>query len=471
VLLVPLLAALGEWTQWLNVYVENVGYVNAQPRAMARWLAENAPQDTVVAVHDVGMMRYEGGRTTYDMVGLTTPDAAASWRQGPGAVGELLVRARPDLIAAYGEGHGLGLNYLQATDLYAETLASYRVSLDGEDNVALAAATQGIYRPDWTTAERADLPRQESLRPYYEFPGMALIDSIDVADLADEAAHDYTWRSVGVPVGFPTEFFQFDALDCTADCVLADGGRRINEEESFSVSAEPGRALLLLTRVQAANPGELDIYADDVLVATRVLPFLPGQWYEMMTYIPSEAVNGETRIRIAPRLPEGDYMPYQHWIYQSEDTITFPASDDPQQAIYQDGRFSLNRVDLVQAFGRLSVMLTWVNAQPGEPQAQGDYLAFVHLYGDPNAPPLAQLDRRPANGTLPPGNWLPGMLIDTFMLDLSSIPPGGYRVAVGFYDPYSFARLQPTLTPDAPPEFDATPDGRLWVGDVILDDQ
>ncbi len=455
---------------WMAAYAQNVGYVRAQPLAMAEWLAANAAEDAVVAVHDVGMMRYVGGRETLDMVGLTTPGAALSWRQGPGAVGEWLVQQRPDLIAAYGEGHGLGLNYFLETDLYADPLATYRVTLAGEDNVALAAATQGIYRPVWATSENADLPRQAALREYWSFPGMALIDSIDVADLADEAAHDYAWRSSGVPVGFPTEFFQFSALDCGGACLLADGGRRINAEETFRVQTQPGRALLLVTRVQAAHPGALDIYADDVLVGTRSLPFLPGEWYELMTFVPPELIDGDTRFRIVPRLAEGDYLPYQHWVYQSEFPYAFAVSVDAAQAFYQDGRFSVNWVDVVREGDRLDVTLNWMNGLPGEPQAQGDYLAFVHIYGDPDAPPVAQADRRPANGTLPPGNWLPGMLIDTFMLDLSLIPPGRYQVAVGFYDPYTFVRLQPTLAPDALPQFEAGADGRLWVGELAIND-
>lgn len=73
----------------------NVGYVAAQPLQMARWLAENTPDETRVAVHDVGMMRYLSRRTTIDMVGLTTPGAATYWRNGPGSVGEFLEQQNP----------------------------------------------------------------------------------------------------------------------------------------------------------------------------------------------------------------------------------------------------------------------------------------------------------------------------------------------------------------------------------------
>ncbi|MBZ0287116.1 MAG: hypothetical protein K8I30_05835, partial [Anaerolineae bacterium] len=96
-------------------YVLNVGYVYAQPYQMTRWLRENTPEDAVIAVHDVGMMRYMGGRTTLDMVGLTTPGAAAYWRNGPGSVAEFLMNQRPDYIASYGHGHGYGLGMIADT--------------------------------------------------------------------------------------------------------------------------------------------------------------------------------------------------------------------------------------------------------------------------------------------------------------------------------------------------------------------
>ncbi len=139
------------WTgaQFLQHYLLNVDYVYLQPLQMARWLQANTPPDAVVAVHDTGMMRYMGGRTTIDMVGLTTPGAADYWRNGPGSVAEFLMQKKPDYIASYGYGHGYGLGMLADTDLYGEPLASFPVTLDPNYNVALAADFQGIYKPDW----------------------------------------------------------------------------------------------------------------------------------------------------------------------------------------------------------------------------------------------------------------------------------------------------------------------------------
>ena len=91
--------------------------------------------------------------------------------------------------------------------------------------------------------------------------------------------------------------------------------------------------------------------------------------------------------------------------------------------------------------------------------AKGDYKVFVHLYGDTSKPPVAQLDMRPGNGTLPPGNWLPGVLRDTITVDLNGIPPGTYKVDIGMYDPVTFERLQPTHGDEQ---------GRLFIGEVKI---
>ena len=115
---------------------------------MARWLQANTPKDALIAVHDVGMMRYMGGRNTLDMVGLTTPGAAAYWRNGPGSIAEFLIQERPDYIASYGKEHGLGLGMIAQTSIYGDPLAEFPVVLDDYYNVALAGNLQGVYQPD-----------------------------------------------------------------------------------------------------------------------------------------------------------------------------------------------------------------------------------------------------------------------------------------------------------------------------------
>ncbi len=439
---------------FVSNYGLNVGYVVAQPLQMARWLAANTPEDARVAVHDVGTLRYVGGRTTIDIVGLTTPDAATYWRNGPGSVGEFIERQRPDYIASYGEGHGYGLGYLQHTDLYAETLASFTVALDPANNVALAAATQGVYRPNWAAADRALMPAALPEVLPDDFADASVVDSIDVADIASEEAHAYQWREDRPASGFPTEYNQFNTVGCQADACaqpVMDGGRRINGEESFTLSVRPNEDVILVTRLHPGDAGTFDVYANDQLVGTRVIPSLPGSWLEVPTLIPAALVSAQTRIRIVPHT-DGDYQPYYHWAYQRN--LPARAAVTPSgaaQMTFQDGAIRVIEQSIQADGSGVHLTLGWES----DGTAQGDYKVFVHLLDDAGAI-AGQNDVRPGNGSLPPGNWLPGRFFDT--IDVSA-PPGRYHVEYGLYDPVTLTRLQPQGD-------GATPEGSVNLGEV-----
>jgi len=445
-------------------YTLNVGYVNAQPYQMAVWLRENAPDDAVIAVHDVGMMRYLGGHTTLDMVGLTTPGAAEYWRNGPGSIGEFLLREQPDLIAAYGEGHGLGLGYLQNTDLYAQALAQYTVEPDPVFNVALAAATQGIYQPNYEIVpHQRDLDALPSLYPDV-FSSMNWVSSLNVADLESERDKRYRWSNQSQIGGFPTEFFMFQTVGCEFfTCRVMDGGRRINGEERFMMRARVGEDSVLVSRIHAVNRGTFDVYVNDQLVGTRVIPLLPGEWFEVATFIPGELITtDEIDVRIVPYVPAGVYMPFQHWLFAS----FYPAVRTPPDTTtsFQDGNILVSIRDasgitdprLLQtwvAYQQLNLSIQWFTAG----DAVGDYVYFLHVYpaDDLNVEPLVQFDARPGGGMLPPGNWLPGSFRDTISLNLSGLAPGRYILMLGLYDPVTFERLRPA---------NGDADGRFLVG-------
>lgn len=424
--------------EFIRDHALNVGYVVAQPYQMARWLRENTPEEAVIAVHDVGMMRYQGDRTTLDIVGLTTPGAAESWRNGPGAVAQFITAARPDYLALYGEGHGYGLGYLQATDLFAEPLAVYTVTLAGERNVALAAATQGIYRPRW---ERADLAAQPHALPQTTpwLDGMTLIDRVDTADLVSERDHDYRWTASGPLGGFPTEVFQFGTIGCLGDaCELLDGGRRISGEENFQVAAAASADAILVTRVHAQSACVIDVYAQGQHVSTRVIPSLPGSWYEYAVLIPAELISdGSVAIRAVPQ--DGCiYQPYHHWLF-SGDFFAEP-SGESLLVEFQDGALWLVDFEARTSDAGLVVDFTWYS----EGGATGDYKLFVHVLDPESGEIIAQQDQRPARDSLPPGNWLPGLFRDTITVNLEASAPGTYPIAFGWYDPVTFERLQPT---------------------------
>jgi len=423
---------------FLPAYSANVSYIAEQPYQMALWLRENAPQDAIVAVHDVGEMRYFGERTTLDMVGLTTLGAADYWRNGPGAVGELLDAQRPDLIASYGEGHGLGLGYLADTDLYADALAEYRVDYDPAVNVALAAPLQGIYQADYAAADNATTVHAlPDITPYLN--NMTLVDTVDVADILSEQAHDYAWHNDEDPDGFPSEYYQFDTLGCNVNCNVMDGGRRINGEETFTLDTQAGQDLILVTRLHPANVGSYAVYVNDTLIAERVIPSLPGAWLEVPTLIPAEFVTEQTVIRIVPLTAGNSYMPYTHWAYQGD--YAPQTFDESPVTSFQDGAIVLQSVETELTDRRLDLTLTW--AQPADtPLPKGDYKLFVHVV-DQDGNIVAQADTRPGSGALPPGNLLPGAFTDALTIDLTEAANGDYQLMIGLYDPITNERLMP----------------------------
>jgi len=71
------------------------------------------------------------------------------------------------------------------------------------------------------------------------------------------------------------------------------------------------------------------------------------------------------------------------------------------------------------------------------------YKVFVHLYSDPNQPPLAQQDGEPGGGLLPTTGWVPGQRYadNHGVLIPADMPPGQYTLFVGLYNLFDGARL------------------------------
>ncbi|MBZ0302622.1 MAG: hypothetical protein K8J31_22955, partial [Anaerolineae bacterium] len=384
--------------------------------------------------------------TTLDMVGLTTPGAAAYWRNGPGSIAEFLIQERPDYIAAYGKGHGYGLELIANTPIYGDPLAEFPVTLDSNFNVALAADYQGIYQPDWDTI----LPGPDDTDPKTSW--------INVANIESEARFNYTWHDREPLAGFPTDIQALRMTNCFEPCIVVDGARRLNGDESFMVPVEPNHPLTLLTVLHPVQPGTLDVYVNDRWIDRNWIPEMPGWITFVPTSIPPEYVTSDPlTIRIVAELPTGAYEPLWHTVILEET----PPEPPPDEVLvtYQEGAILLTDFSQVLNDNGLELNLHWYS--DGNPE--GDYRFFAHLYADPNEPPVAQTDRYPLIPPAPPGNWPPGPNWDRVMVDLSDVPPGTYQLAIGFYNPYTGERLLPESD-----IYEVSPDGRLWLGAVTM---
>ena len=452
-LLAPLFA-FSTFNPFLDAYRLNVNYIRYQPYAMAKWLTDNTPEDALIAVHDVGMMRYVGERNTLDMVGLTTPDAAQYWRNGVGSVTEFLMEHKPDYIASYGRGHGYGLYMLADTRAYSEPLAEFTVNLDSQKNVALAADTQAIYKPDWDTI----LPKNQT---------DAVLFDVNVANIDSEETANYKWLDEIPYDGFATVVYDFDVLGCdtsrSQSCNIIEGARQLTGAEQFAVDLSrqvKSDYVILKSRVHPVDAISFDILVSDQLVDTQWIPDNPGHWLDIETRIPVDILYNDTTIEIVPKLEDGElYVPARHTIIQAESIIAKP----PKQilASYQHGHLRLSNYQIDMTNTELTLTINWHS----DGQATGDYRFFAHLYDDINQPPPVQWDNYLGHSTLPLGNWLPGIRQDTINLNIESLDKGEYQLMIGFYDSMTYDRLSPLPTDE---HITAYPDGRLALQSVEI---
>jgi len=57
-----------------RAYARDVGVINTEMVATARWIAANTPPEALIAAHDIGAVGYFGERRLIDLAGLVTPE-------------------------------------------------------------------------------------------------------------------------------------------------------------------------------------------------------------------------------------------------------------------------------------------------------------------------------------------------------------------------------------------------------------
>ena len=418
-----------------DIYRRAVDTVSQQQLVIAEWLRTHLPSDARIGVHDVGSLRYHGERPTYDLIGLTTPDAAIPWRHGAGSVYEQMADSpiRPDYFAIYPDV--FSIPYLAATDLFAEE--RFRVSMSNHA-VASAGPVQGVWRADWSRVGQELYMYQPDTQTLTH--DMDRVDTLDFADLKDEAAHELRWWEADQRPGFPTEVQQFN-YRVLPDVEVIDGGRLISGGVTFEVATYPDLPLWLILRLHAQESGRVLVWVDEVNVGSWAYPAVPGQWLETVMRVPRDhivASHTEITFEVVPAFNRDEvafFAPYHLWAFQGEASLTDLAVGHPVSVTFGED-LRLLGFDLSegprQSGGELSLVLYWLT----EMETRIDAKAFVHLYNS-NGDLVSQIDGRPYYGTRPPYTWRIGEpVIDPRVLPLpGDLPEGTYTVEVGLYDP------------------------------------
>jgi hypothetical protein len=422
-------------------YGQAVTTTSYQQIRMAQWIDEHLPPQVRLGVADAGALRYFSNHYTYDVVGLTTPGASLAWRSGSGAVFERMENApnRPTHFAIYNDSHFLP--YFVGTDIFAKEL--FRAQAPHLSWNSSASDTQYVYAADWRLANSGDRPYQPDILKRVQ--SLTMVDFLDIADLAEEAAHNYEWHlAPGLPAGFPTEFRQLRYRH-PREAEVMDGGRLLTGGESFRIATRPGLDLHLVGRFHAISDVALRVSVDGIPVGEWRYPSLPGEWQESLFTVPGRMVRGNTTtISLeADHHQPGfrSHSPYYYWFYQgtlpeSQHVVPHPRRSSFGPAIELLGYdYATSKVRAGETF-----LLTLYWTARMEPTST--YKVFVHI-SDPAGKVAAQHDGQPYYGLRPTRLWKAGeVIIDPHPIPIpADLAPGTYPVLIGMYEPTTLERL------------------------------
>ena len=141
--------------------------------------------------------------------------------------------------------------------------------------------------------------------------GMQVLDELDVADAASEAAHGYRPRDTCEDMlrEFPCGTEQ--------GAVVIDGGRRISVGETFRVKAIPHQFLALLLRTQSEADVELRVSVNGRPAGTLAVMRRPGVFAEPFLQIADSLATDSTLtidIQRAPNAAGPGYQSYHYWV-------------------------------------------------------------------------------------------------------------------------------------------------------------
>jgi hypothetical protein len=265
---IALLFALFAWSAAkpmrndMLVFAQGAMDTNTQVVRIGQYIHERLPGARVM-FHDAGAISYYGDGEVYDMLGLVTNHQADVANNGPGARFEFLEHLPPEQRPTHFAYYP---SWMGQADFFGDVLlhpswrpAITKERLVGGDDMQILAAT-------WDHAGTAE-------RPLNDHTGWALVDRIDVADLASEREHRWHGELGRRNFRDPTARWSFVERE-TASGLLIDGGRTIRGgSERFTVHVDPKKP----TRIAIRTGGKPDAPFQDVIKMPVTLKLFAGK--------------------------------------------------------------------------------------------------------------------------------------------------------------------------------------------------
>jgi hypothetical protein len=267
--------------------------IDRQQVTLGRWAATTLPADARVGVNDTGAIAYFGGHKTFDVVGLTTEGEARYWVAGTGsrlehyerlhASGKLL----PTHFIVYPEWMALPM-------VLGDPLTEASVTDAGRS--ILGGETMVAYEADWSKLGTGEAP-------WSQVDG-EIVDTLDVADLESEAAHDYALLGA-------REYEQVAHEGVTPDgAVIVDGGRTRRWAEQLTLHLQPGAPAHCIVRFQGSPTASVHVLAQDQPVGSFGVDYEPD-WIERPFDVPAALAGARTRIEL--RVSGGVITTFHYW--------------------------------------------------------------------------------------------------------------------------------------------------------------
>jgi hypothetical protein len=299
------------------LYGEYAGDVYRRDVATANWIRRNLPPGTPMA-NLATSVEYLTGHRNLNLHGVTAPDFFgdhAAEREADAFEGlrRLAPPARPP--------------FLITTVSTQDRFPIMRELISGPPLFRSASFGDEveIYRTRYDLLDRGREPALPATLG--QIGGRTLVDRLNVCDSREESAHEYSFgSSAGAFRLWGTA--RMDAYP-GAEAPIADGGRAILGHETFRVSAQAGRDLLIVLRtapaidanlLQVSGPRRVGIEFPEAVLAVaidghtaarRTFRTQPG-WNEHAVLITGDLVRS-ARPRLEMR---GRYASFQYWAYQ-----------------------------------------------------------------------------------------------------------------------------------------------------------
>ncbi|HEY0193299.1 MAG TPA: hypothetical protein VGC42_19410, partial [Kofleriaceae bacterium] len=282
------IAGLGPLVTSVKTYAQGAMDTNTQVVEIGEYLHRKLPGAPVL-LHDAGAIAYYGDGPVYDMLGLVTNHQAEVASNGPGARFEFLERLPADQRFRYFTYYP---GWLGTDEFFGADLLHTRLRPGFSPQRWVGDSDMQILEARWDHAGSGE-------RPLTGHDGWAVVDRLDIADLASEVAHAWRGALGSRRFGDATARWSVVGREVGDRGLVLDGGRTIRGgREAFAITAAADRPIRLILRTGGARsypmheaitaPVALEILDDaDRVLARNVLPAPAGPFQEVAFELPA----------------------------------------------------------------------------------------------------------------------------------------------------------------------------------------